>query len=128
LAISFPVADLHTESVGAPVCDTVSVGQISEGQSAYVDFDALHRAFVGSLGAEHETEVDITLVEAGGGMIAVRANVQIKANGPSYFSASGVVNDIPGGIYDLKVCYTTSNTPTPELINGVATVLVLTET
>jgi hypothetical protein len=51
--------------------------------------------------------------------------VQIKANGPSYFSASGVVKDIPDGIYDLKVCYTTSNTPLPELINGVATVLVL---
>jgi hypothetical protein len=125
LAVSLPVADLQTESVLTPVCDTVSVGQIAEGQSVYVDFDALHRAYVGSLGAEHESELDMTLVEAGGSTIAVRAGVLVKANGPSYFSVSGVVNDMPVGTYELELCYTTSNTPTPELINGVATVLVL---
>lgn len=125
LAVSLPVADLQPESVGSPVCDIVSVGQIAEAQSVYVDFDALHRAYVGSLGAEHQSEVDMTLVEAGGSAIAVRADVLIKANGPSYFSVSGVVNNIPVGTYELELCYTTSNTPTPELINGVATVLVL---
>lgn len=127
LAVSKPVADLKTESVGVPVCNTVSIGQISEGQTVYVDFDALHRAFVSSVGTEHQSNVNIDLVEAGGSTLPVRTNVLIKANGASYFSVSGVVNDLASGNYDLKLCYTTSNTPHPELINGVATVLVLTE-
>jgi hypothetical protein len=125
LAVSLPVANLQPQGVVTPVCDTVSVGQVAEGQSVYVDFDALHRAYVGSLGAEHESELDMTLVEAGGSTIPVRAAVLIKANGPSYLSVSGVVNNMPLGTYQLELCYATSNTPTPELINGVATVLVL---
>ena len=127
VAFSSPVADLRPSTVNTPVCETVSVGQISGGQSAYVGFDALHRAYVSFLGAEHESEVDINLVAAGGTEIPVRSDVLLKANGPSHFSIFSVVNSIPTGIYELRICYTTKNTPIPELIDGVATVLVLTE-